>query len=108
MDESVTRHLDQPAKTLKLSEAIRIGSRIRPKCCGQPFRRGMSCAIGAAYEAIYGHPGDSDDCREHARIVASLDHLAPSLSLGYDIGMARNDHGWTREQIADWLQEMGY
>lgn len=121
MDESVVKHLERPqVGTLKLSEAIRIGARIRPQCAGAPFVDGRSCAWGAAAEGM-GHPYISTiwslgaieyalqrcqvDKREATRTFLGPTGVAGSL---IDHVWRLNDSGWTRESIADWLQSIGY
>jgi hypothetical protein len=51
---------ETPAKISRLSEALRIGARLRPQCTNFVFAHGKSCAIGAAYEAVFGYPGDDE------------------------------------------------
>lgn len=106
MDESLVKHLEQPAKTLKLSEAMRIGARMRPQCFDEFFSDEGSCALGAAWEgagllALRGEPGQA--------ITAVMDAFGfpRCSSLGLRIA-ERNDAGETREEIADWLEERGY
>ena len=97
MDIGEIKYLEVPAKVLKLSEAIRIGSRIRPQCFGEYYLLGGSCALGAAKEALG---------------VANDAELRRMLGLPYDFPLQhiihRNDNGQTREQIADWLESKGY
>lgn len=103
---------EAPAKTLKLSEAIRVGARLRPQCRASFFNGFGSCALGAAMEALLNRPTDRD-----ADYVWLCDHF-PELKkqirthraweLGCEI-VERNDGvGYTREQIADWLEAHGY
>jgi hypothetical protein len=117
--KEATEITEAPAKTLKLSEAIRIGARIRPKCTSALFDEGRSCALGAAYEAVYGYPGDGHygfpamDGRLGLRFGEALSRAFPALYdsqryLLHEV-FAHNDfHEWTREQIADWLEAQGY
>jgi hypothetical protein len=95
MDESVVKHLERPQiGTLKLSEAIRIGAKIRPQGFCQYFYQGRSCALGAAFEAI--------TTREAQRLTAPMwTRLGMTVAL-HDEVVQRNDKDrWTREQIAD-------
>lgn len=91
-----------PARVLRLSEAIRIGARIRPQCAGQFFDGDASCAIGAALEAVF---GTNNYYADH---VQAPDRVWPEVrdlwSRIYDM----NDSGKTREEIADWLECEGY
>jgi hypothetical protein len=96
---------EQPANTLKLSEAIRIGARIRPQCRGSFFREGGSCALGAAYEAITGRvlPEYADATSLHGVVPHMRDH-------NFRFSIVRKNDGdrWTRERIADWLEAQGF
>lgn len=113
MDESVVKHLELPqVGTLKLSGAIRLGALIRPQCTGQMFRRGASCALGAAYEALFGYPEDSDQAGDITRLDCITERVpVPDFLHGNlirQIGTEKNDNGWSRERIADWLEAQGY
>lgn len=96
----------------KLSQAIRVGAMLRHQCTGDIFKGGGSCALGAAYEAIFGHPGRDvtlpDDQASHLERLWGVIPSPKGLSPVMDIGMNRNDSGWTRERIADWLESQGY
>ena len=114
MDESVTKYLEQPkVGTLKLSEAIRIGARMRPQCTAVMFDNGKSCALGAAYEAVYGYPGNgrygfSSD-HNNKMLEEWLSNAFSDLSHVEDSIWHLNDSGaMTREQIADWLEAQGH
>ena len=112
---------------MRLSEAIRLGAMLRPQAKGRLFHEGGSCAIGAAYEALglvkklddnldtgcgvsrlmptvypwltslyRGCPHD-EKCAEWSLSTAHTFHaLIPHLN---------DDHSWTREQIADWVEQ---
>lgn len=108
MDESLTRYLEVPAKVLKLSEAIRIGSRMRPKSVRGFFVKGRTCAIGAAFEAAMGRPpqGALDDSQMHE--FMKMFPAVQAFALGTEI-VERNDcRNQSREEIADWLESKGY
>lgn len=114
MDESVVKVFEeQKVGKLKLSAAIRIGSRIRPQCDRIYFDRSDrflanspigSCALGAAWEgAGYGRPNHDEpkgyeDLCQAFRIPLALAETIARL----------NDRGETREQIADWLEAQDY
>lgn len=108
MDLSELERLESPAKVLKLSEAIRLGAKIRPQIRSGVYSDGIgSCAIGAAYEAYTGKlarstmPGDW----HNAMIVrASMAYSKKYKSYIFE----DNDSGMTREAIADRLEAMGY
>jgi hypothetical protein len=90
---------------MKLSEAILLGSTLKPQAFGDNFVNGGSCAFGAAWDAVgdsgrfprmlwpwIENPQQCPVCHEWERIGASV------------ISMHLNDtHRWTREQIADWV-----
>jgi hypothetical protein len=89
--------------TLKLSEAIRVGARIRPQCAIDYFLGGKSCALGAAWEGL-GNPYD-----EYEPLIAhqvTVRFSLPDDLAGSVINM--NDNGETRERIADWLESKGF
>ena len=85
-------------RKLKPSEAIRIGAALRPQCMNNYFMDGGSCALGAYWEGA-GMAGDPPQCP----IDGFLD-LPGKLA---NEVWRKNDSGWTREQIADWLEAQG-
>ena len=89
---------------IKLSEAIRIGARIRPQCVGAFFRNGASCAWGAAWEGAGGEYNQRLFIEEIMKKFPAFESLG---ELRKDIA-DKNDGGDTREQIADWLEAQGY
>lgn len=98
--------------TLKLSEAIRIGAKLRGQCQGSFFEQGRSCAMGAVLEA-HGVPYSDDGVWVAAQAFAILPNLMSRNGNGYCYTPLakeiyhRNDSGDTREQIADWLERKG-
>lgn len=96
---------EAPAKVLKLSEAMRIGAKIRPQTKHFWHKDGKSCALGAAYEAMAGRPSSSGtDFRDHKK----MNEWFPCMpSMQTKIHERNDDLGWTREQIADWLESQG-
>lgn len=99
MDESIVKHLQPQVGTLRLSEAIRRGAKIRPQCKHYYEYKGASCALGAAAEAVWGDRGAGWPER-------FIDEFGITLELFHLIG-AKNDSGMTREQVADWLESQG-
>ena len=101
----------QQVGKLKLSEAIRIGARLRPQGFGALFRNGESCAWGAAYEAICGYPGHGvfgfSDSHAGRMIGNVLSEYFPGIAADYVYERNDSEH-MTREQIADWLESQGY
>jgi hypothetical protein len=104
------------APAMKLSEAIRAGAVKCPQTTGTYYRDGATCALGAAYEGAFGQMPATGYLSVYERLVA----LFPALRTPYDGDgdseswdlrdaiMHRNDSlGWTREQIADWLESQG-
>jgi hypothetical protein len=108
--------------TLKLSEAILAGSRRRPQGKNELFvREGFrvrSCALGAAYEAVFGRPRlyslknrryYYDRLKERFPVLDEMVHDGAQKRRLLHAISARNDSlGWTREQIAVWLKERAY
>lgn len=102
---------------IKLSTAIREGAKLRPQGHGNYFAPlGHSCALGAAFQAVTGRTG-----KDALPIAVDLDKLFPfldnevlhpaqskSLSIAKIIVDLNDRLGWTREQIADWLEGIGY
>lgn len=100
---------------MKLSEAIRLGAMLRPQGTGVLFAQGRSCAFGAALEAVgvtvvefadahdFGDksPGNlwpwlktTEVCHPETGRLGRAGDIVVSLN---------NRHGWTREQIAEWV-----
>jgi hypothetical protein len=102
---------------MRLSEAIRLGSMLKPQGFGDLYVREGSCALGAAYDAIGAanvvKSGDLDAMRERLRaiwpfLVADTESACPVCTytegnLEYIIAHLNDFHGWTRERIADWV-----
>ena len=101
---------------MKLSEAIRLGSMLRPQGFGAYTRDGRSCALGAAREAIgliLGWPGEwvvilskrqkCPVCCVADVATVSLRHLVIDR-LFETIVLLNDEHHWTREQIADFIE----
>lgn len=98
---------EAPVKITKLSDAIRIGSALRPQCTGAMFKGGGSCALGAAYEALFGYPGDEPES-DVGRLYRIKERVLVPFDAFSGIGTYRNDNGWTREAVADWLEALGF
>jgi hypothetical protein len=112
---------------LTLSEAIRLGSMLRPKAVDFFFIDGRSCAQGAALEAVGCSPVSCSDggvpyrsrfidrwpwvsatascpvCGGVAKVRSLIAHLN---NTGIHSELHIKNHGWTREQIADWIQTL--
>lgn len=102
-------------KNIPLSELIRIGSKVSGQC-----RRcvrnpdGNTCALGAALTAKYGElPRVNHSTSEAATDLQILNKIVTHPIVGGKRGLVGaitwlNDHeGWTREEIADWLEKEG-
>ena len=84
---------------MKLSEAMRLGALLGPQAFGQFITKdGGGCAMGAAIQACSGAAwpvlltyATCPACGEKNPAGAIIMHL-------------NDDHRWTREQIADWVQ----
>jgi hypothetical protein len=101
----------------ELAEFIRTGSQRRPvQAIGHYFRgRNASCALGAAYEGMYRLPSDMDKARpskDLAWFFSVLDTVkkcpaegcTKRLNLAAVIVHLNDDHLWTREDIAAWVE----
>jgi hypothetical protein len=101
----------------ELADFIRTGMKRRPEQAFGDYYKGQnaSCALGAAYEAMYRLPEKvegqhptrdldwffdcldtvkscpAEGCRKRIYLAALLVHL-------------NDDHRWSREQIASWLE----
>jgi hypothetical protein len=113
MDGETEQAMSDKIKTL--SAAIRLGATFRPQCYGSMFEHGKSCALGAAAEAL-GIPTHSS--REfidgiRPRFGEPIPVTCPMGGCSFhwnheEVAVHLNDdHMWTREQIADWLEGQG-
>lgn len=105
MDMTEVVRFDQQVGKLKLSEAIRIGAKRGAQCKGALHIDGMSCALGAADLVVgdvfgeFSHLYDKETCHPVWGIHTTIFGTVTTLN---------DDCGWTREQIADWLESIGY
>lgn len=92
--------------TLKLSEAIRIGAKLRPQGLGHAFKDGKSCAWGAAYEGV---GGEYNESLGYSNLVCDYlpSHFMQAFGTGEYSIACMNDNGMTREAIADFLEARG-
>lgn len=95
---------EAPAKITKLSQAIRAGAKLRPQRTGAYFHEGKSCALGAAYEGMYGYIDDT------TAMIATwvVQHFRLRESLVQEVIIRNDKMLHTREQIADWLEAHGW
>ena len=94
----------------ELADAIRRGAKMRPRQASNLLFDGFgTCAIGGAAEARGWVPTivDIDLKQWVAKFVPELTggSVLDKESLFYKISF-RNDSGWSREQIADWLDSL--
>ena len=108
---------------MRLSDAIRKGSQQRPQGYGSLFQSAIvelseegfriatvSCALGAAYEGLFGTaPEDAElECLDELEAAFPILKERRGNETLMDGILLRNDHEkLTREQIADWLDEQG-
>jgi hypothetical protein len=93
---------------MRLSEAIRLGSLLKPQTFGDYENLSGTCALGAACEAMGVDLACSGDIAKfeisHA-LLLSLDCPVCHDAVAPDVVVHLNDdHRWTREAIADWLE----
>lgn len=121
---------------MKLSEAIRIGAQLRPQTDGRLFHRNdsgqvTSCALGAGFEGAGLLKGDDAVMIpevDQSLLLSSFDGLEDFATTAWRrrpnypcpecedrestiddlITHLNDDDGWTREQIADHLESIGY
>src|ERR1700694_1708266 len=88
---------EAPARTLKLSEAIRIGCGMDAPNDGRSFFHGGGpCAVGAAHDAIFGKKA-RDDGIPYKRVA---EYLGISNDKWNDLGISCRFPRQSREQIA--------
>jgi hypothetical protein len=99
---------------VRFADAIRLGAMMRPQAHGAIFEGGKSCAMGAALEAAgVRFPINSCDYDQHLwRLYETLQWplgrqtrcpaclRATSVTLGWLVTHLNDDHLWTREEIA--------
>ena len=112
MSPESPEHHDEAA----LAEAILEGAKRRPKqSFGTYFDgKGGSCALGAAYEGIYLLPRNVAEAMPHRldRFFHCLENVSrkcpagckKQIPIGAMIIHLNDDHLWTREQIAEWVE----
>ena len=107
-----------PHGVKELAAAIRKGAQRRPdQAFGDYFvGRNASCALGAAYEGMYRLPDNPDgtrptkdlewffDCLEGSIRRCPAEGCRKALSLASILVHLNDEHRWTREDIAAWLE----
>lgn len=98
---------------MKLSDAILKGAQQRPQCIGRYFGRVGgemgSCAMGAAYEAVFGAPTEVAlglmVSSRWGELSAHFPHISEEINR--QIQKLNDAAGLSREEIAAWLAEQG-
>lgn len=105
MDMSELDKFEQKVGVLKLSEAIRIGAKLRLKAMRMYCDyMGATCALGAAAHARGWEPRPDTHSYQ-------LYHYLPEFKSDWKLCesiMDSNDAGWSREEIADEVEAKGY
>ena len=116
-DEELKEHHGEK----ELAEFIRAGAKRRPDQAFGDYYRGKSasCALGAAYEGMYRLPEHMNgnrptkdlewffDCLEGSvRRCPGGDPCKKTLSLAAIMVHLNDDHKWSREDIAVWLESL--
>lgn len=117
MIDVVTRPVPVEVVTpLRPSEAIRLGCLIAPvQAFGQMGFGQQACALGAMVAGYSGFSALSYDFKFSQPATEVVDDLPknvcpiPRCSDGPDdvVIHLNDDHRWSREQIADWLEGLG-
>lgn len=111
---------DHPHGERELAAFIRAGASRRPdQAYGDYFRgKSASCALGAAYEGMYRLPDDAGgtrptkdldwffDCLEGTVRRCPVAGCRKTLTLAALIVHINDEHRWSREQIAGWLEQV--
>lgn len=110
--------------SIKLSEAIREGSKRRPQAFGHLFNKvdstWGSCALGAALEQVF-NIGPTSLMNSSQDLTALAQRCGIDLNqrctdpqeqvsakLHTTILRLNDEYHWTREEIAEWLASIGY
>lgn len=107
MDLSELERLEQKSGTLKLSQAMRIGAKLRPQCFDTSVSGGKSCALFAAAEALGWEYHEPAHTYEAIRIIKEKTGVNYGDSRVPDIVGMNDKNRMTREQIADALEAQG-
>lgn len=101
---------------MQLSTGIRLGAMLKPQAFGELWVRGGSCALGAALDAVSETPGAQlDEWDQICRLFPVLRYLEAAEvrcpvcgvhSTMTVITHLNDQHRWTREAIADWVETL--
>jgi hypothetical protein len=103
---------------MKLSEAIRLGAMLKPQTVGSYSDETGSCALGAALDAIGALTEDVEDMESSVmdpwlaslwpvaarRVACPAEGCYHQQRLDDTVIDLNDDHGWTREEIAAWVE----
>jgi hypothetical protein len=112
----VADHAAETHDERELAEFIRDGAQRRPDQAFGDYYQGTtaSCALGAAYEAMYRLPNNAEGRRPTRDLdwfFDCLDTVKPCpeegckkrIFLAALLVHLNDDHRWSRERIAEWL-----
>lgn len=99
---------------MQLSEAIRLGSMLKPQATGRVSKNGGTCALGAALEAVGERTGEGwfrvydlwPIARRHVPYPGTSTHHGKTMLVGSCCWILNDADGWTREQIAEWVASL--
>ena len=99
---------------MTLSDAIRLGSMLKPQGRGALHKDGQTCAYGAAMDAIGCLPAEGAECSHDYDAlgdewpIGNVRAECPVTFLWSEVGDIVTDlndvYGWSREWIADWVE----
>lgn len=98
---------EQANRKLKLSAAIRAGADLFPRKCKLAYFDGEdgACALGGAFYVMYFNrddiPAIDEEKATMERMFGAPHRILKSIA-------EKNDTGWDRKRIADWLERKGY
>ena len=107
MDQSEVLKFDAKVGVVKLSDAIRIGAQLRPESQRGDyvfFSRCGSCALGAGYQALTG----TCPMEDHTLFEKLTDLTGVPNSVLNRASDLFEEAGYSREEVADWLEHQGY
>lgn len=94
---------------MRLSEAMRLGSMLRPQAYGTSDGPQGACALGAALDAIGKTTNRYSTAANHFPVLcgeAPHPISGETLRVLTIVRVLNDEHRWTREQIADWVETL--
>ena len=94
-----------------LSDAIRIGSAMKPQAFGAMFHNGGSCAVGAAWDGVRLNNGTMESLNGQGQLFTALHERGCGVCQyhnpdGWAIPHMNDIHRMSREAIADWVESV--